>query len=104
MAHRKRKRIHQAKEEQSSASVTGVLEKAVEAGSSLPLHPVQAWNSAQEGTQELAEVLPDMTGLNGVKTFIRRYPVASTCAALALGYIALRKLLPKPGGILRSMF
>lgn len=103
MPRRNRKRTHQPKAEQSSASVTGVLEKAVEVGSSLPMHPVRAWHNAEEGTQELADVLPDMTGLNGVKSFIRRYPVASTCAALALGYIVLRSIMPRPGSILRSI-
>lgn len=101
MTRKNRKRSHKQAAEQSSASVTGVLEKAVDAGSSLPLHPMRAWQSAEEGTQELADVLPDMTGLHGVKTFIRRHPVASTCAALTVGYVIFRSMMPRLGRMLR---
>lgn len=101
MSRKSRKRSHWAQPEQSQGSVTDVLEKAAEVGSSLPLHPVRAWESAEEGTQELADVLPDMTGLHGVKSFIRRHPVASTCVALAVGYMVFRNTVPMLGRILR---
>lgn len=101
MPRRNGKRSHSHEAEQGQASVTGVLEKAVEVGSSLPMHPIRAWDSAEEGTQELADVLPDMAGLESVKTFIRRHPVACTCASLALGYILLRNTMPMLGRILR---
>lgn len=101
MSRKSRKRSRKEQPEQNQGSVTGVLEKAAEVGSSLPLHPVRAWESAEEGTQELGDVLPDMAGLHGVKSFIQRHPVASTCVALAVGYMVFRSTLPMLGRLLR---
>ena len=104
MSRKNRKRSHkdQPESRSASASVAGVLEKAVDTGASLPFHPVRAWHNAEEGTQEFADLLPDMAGVNGVKTFIRRHPMASTCAALAVGYMVFRNAAPLLGRILRG--
>jgi len=101
MSRKSRKRSRKGQAEQNQGSLTNVLEKAADVGSSLPMHPVRAWESAEEGTQELADVLPDMTGLQGVKSFIRRHPVASTCVALTVGYMVFRDTLPMLGRLLR---
>jgi hypothetical protein len=93
--HKKRSQGEQAGP--SQGSVSGVLEKAADVGSSLPAHPVQAWQSAREGTQELAAALPEVKGLEQVKDFIRRYPAAATCAALILGYMIFGTTWPVLG-------
>jgi hypothetical protein len=82
-----------------SSSSTGVLEKVAKAGSVLRGSPMQTWQTAREGTQALASVLPEADGLGSVKHFIRRHPVASACAALAVGYAFLGTALPMVGGV-----
>ena len=82
-------------------SAVGVLEKVADAGASLRASPLETWHTAREGTQQLAAVLPESMGMGSVKHFIQRHPVASTCAALALGYMVFGASLPLVGGVVR---
>jgi hypothetical protein len=84
----------------SRGSASSILERVSEAGSSLAGSPGKIWHAAREGTQDLAEKLPDSMGLDHVKHFIRRHPVVSTGAAVTMGYMLLGGSLPLIGGIL----
>jgi hypothetical protein len=101
MKRKKANRSSGTKTGQGQGSVATVLEKAAEVSSSLPVHPVQAWQSAKEGTQELASALPEIKGMGQVKEFIRRYPGVSTCTALVVGYMVFGSTLPFLGRVVR---
>ncbi|HEY1187725.1 MAG TPA: hypothetical protein VGE74_08710 [Gemmata sp.] len=45
--------------------------------------PAAVWETAKEGAQKAAEVLPE--SLEPVKNVLRKYPVLATCAVLAVG-------------------
>jgi hypothetical protein len=49
----------------------------------LGAHPVTVWDTAKEGAQKAADVLPESLGQ--LKTLIRKHPVVATCAVLAIG-------------------
>jgi hypothetical protein len=53
-----------------------------------------AWETAQEGTQQAAAALPDTAGLDAVKDFVRRHPVLSTCIVLAVAWYILGRSFP----------
>ena len=80
-------------------SATGVLEKVSQVGSILRGSPIQTWQTAREGTQALANMLPEKKGLRSIKHFVHRHPVVSACAALAVGYTVLGTALPMVGGV-----
>ena len=73
----------------SGGSASELLGRVTQAGSSLAGGPAKALQAAKEGTQDLAEVLPESMGLDHVKHFIRRHPVVATGAAMAAGYMIL---------------
>ena len=61
---------------------------------SLAGHPVAVWHAAREGTQRVADVLPDSMGLDHIKALVRKHPVIATCAVLAIGgYLSGRGVL-----------
>jgi len=96
MAKRNRKRS-----QGNHGSPVGMLEKVADVGASVHASPVETWHTAREGTQQLAKVLPESMGMGSVKHFIQRHPVASTCAALVLGYMVFGASLPLVGGVAR---
>jgi hypothetical protein len=58
------------------------------------------WHTTREGTQKAAEALPDVRGLTTVKEFVRRHPVLSTCAVLAVSWYILGGSLPRAASLL----
>lgn len=101
MAGKRRPSSRRKKAAHSDGSMATALEKVAEVGAALPMHPVRAWQSAQEGTQELAGALPEVKGVQQVKEFIRRHPGVSTCAALFVGYYLFGSSLPLLGRVVR---
>ncbi len=65
---------------------TGILETVREMAPAVTGNPVAVWHAARVGTERLADELPDAMGLDHLKGFMRRHPVVTTCAALAIGY------------------
>lgn len=51
-----------------------------------------AWSTAREDTQKVAQALPDVKGLHSVKDFVQRHPVLSTCAVLGVAWYAVGTL------------
>lgn len=90
--------------EQQHGLGAGVVEKAKNvAGAAVSGNPVRIWQTAREGTQEVAGQLPDTFGLDHVKDFVRRHPVLSTCAVLLVAYSFLGESLPIIGGAVRML-
>lgn len=69
--------------------VGGIVNTLREVAPALSGNPVAVWQAARDGTQTVANALPDVVGLEQVKDFVRKYPVVATCVALAVGYYLL---------------
>jgi hypothetical protein len=72
---------------------SGILEAVKTLAPAFAGHPVGVWHAAREGTQRVADVLPDAPVLDHVKALVRKHPILATCAVLALGgYLSGRGL------------
>jgi hypothetical protein len=96
---RRKSRKRKSSEEQHSAS--DVMEKVADAGAAMAGGQVQAGQTARQGAEGLAKVLPDAMGMSQVKQFIHRHPWVSAGAALVLGYMVFGSALPVVGGFVR---
>jgi hypothetical protein len=65
-----------------------VAETVKDVAPALTGNPAAVWHAAREGTERVADALPDTMGLDHVSDFIRRHPVVATCCVLAVACYA----------------
>jgi ElaB/YqjD/DUF883 family membrane-anchored ribosome-binding protein len=70
----------------------GVMEKAQEMASTVASKAGDAWESTKQGAQQAASAVADTAqdAWEQVTSFMRRYPAATLCVGLGLGFLLAR--------------
>jgi hypothetical protein len=80
-----------------SGAVGAVGEKAQEWASQAGRAAEQAWDATRQGAQEWAHTAEE--ALDSVGNMIRRYPVATFCCGVALGFLLAEALRVAPSSM-----